>query len=105
MRASSTSQTASTTGAECSMPVLTHSAPMSPTTSSICWRTNAGGTSWIPNTPSVFCEGSAVSQEERRDGNACDSKGMSRWAPEKERNKINQLYESDIIIKSEHTLI
>ncbi len=60
MRASRTSHTVSITGAECSIPVLTQSTPRSPMTSSNCWRRNAVGTSWTPNTPSVFCAVSAV---------------------------------------------
>ena len=41
----STSTTVQTTAGECSMPVLTASAPMSASTTSICCATNSGGTS------------------------------------------------------------
>ena len=52
--------TASTMAAVASMPVLTASAPMSPTTASICAVTMSAGTVWIPVTPSVFCAVMAV---------------------------------------------
>ena len=46
--------------ASCSMPVLIASAPMSSSTTSICWRIKSGGIGRTPNTPSVFCAVSAV---------------------------------------------
>ncbi len=52
--------TTSTTAGSCSMPILTASTPMSSTTASICMRRKAGGTAWMPCTPSVFCAVSAV---------------------------------------------
>src|SRR2546421_4412755 len=42
------------------MPVLIASAPISSSTTSICWRMKAGGIGKTPNTPSVFCAVSAV---------------------------------------------
>ena len=42
------------------MPILMTSAPMSPITTSICWRMKSGGTGITPCTPRVFCAVSAV---------------------------------------------
>ena len=43
-----------------SIPILTASTARSANTLSICRATNAGGTSWMPCTPRVFCAVSAV---------------------------------------------
>jgi hypothetical protein len=59
-RSASTSATVSITAASCSIPVLTASAPISSSTTSICCRMNAGGIGSTPNTPSVFCAVNAV---------------------------------------------
>ena len=42
------------------MPVLAASTPISVITASSCLATNSGGTSWIPETPRVFCAVRAV---------------------------------------------
>src|SRR5882672_4092789 len=46
--------TVAITSALCSMPVLSASAPMSLSTTSICWAMKAGSTATTPCTPSVF---------------------------------------------------
>ena len=57
------SATAAITSAVPSMPILTATTARSPSTESICWRTNAASTAWIPCTPSVFWAVSAVITE------------------------------------------
>ena len=52
--------TVAITSALCSMPVLSASAPMSVSTTSICWAMKAGSTATTPCTPSVFWAVSAV---------------------------------------------
>ncbi len=59
-RAASTDATVSITPASCSIPVLTASAPISSSTTSICWRMNSGAIGNTPKTPSVFCAVNAV---------------------------------------------
>src|SRR5665213_2994124 len=59
-RASSTAATVSITPLSCSMPVLTASAPISASTTSICCRIKAGSIGRTPWTPSVFCAVNAV---------------------------------------------
>ena len=56
----SSAATASISGAVPSMPVFTTSAPISSSTTRICWRTKSGGTGCTPCTPSVFCAVRAV---------------------------------------------
>ena len=56
----SMSHTASIVATSCSMPVLIASAPMSLSTTSICWRRKAVDTASMPCTPKVFCAVSAV---------------------------------------------
>ena len=48
------------TSGVCSMPTFTQSAPMSDSTTRICSATKSAGTSWMENTPRVFCAVSAV---------------------------------------------
>src|SRR5712675_507726 len=52
--------TVAITSALCSMPVLSASAPMSLSTTSICWAMKAGSIATTPCTPSVFCAVKAV---------------------------------------------
>ena len=52
--------TTAITSALCSMPVFTASAPMSLSTTSICWAMKEGSMPITPCTPSVFCAVSAV---------------------------------------------
>jgi hypothetical protein len=59
-RASRQATTVAMTSAECSMPVLMQSAPMSASTTSICCAMKAGGTSKMPCTPVVSWAVSAV---------------------------------------------
>ena len=60
MSDSSTWHTASMTGASCSMPVFTQSAPMSEITERICRWMKSGATGMTPWTPMVFWAVSAV---------------------------------------------
>jgi len=52
--------TTSTTSGACSMPILTASTPMSSSTAASWAFRKAGGTPWMPLTPSVFCAVRAV---------------------------------------------
>src|ERR1051326_7610420 len=67
-------------GADESMPIFTASAPKSVRTASICARTNAGGTSWTPCTPTEFCAVRAVSTDMPNTRNA-ENVLRSAWMP------------------------
>ena len=55
-----TADTVRTVSAECNMPILTASTPMSSTTASIWSASIFKGTAWMARTPCVFCAVSAV---------------------------------------------
>src|SRR5438034_4886457 len=62
------------------MPVLTASAPMSSSTTSICWRMNSGAIGKTPKTPSVFCAVSAVTAVAAK-ASSIVTVLMSAWMP------------------------
>ena len=79
-RSRSRSATASTIGAVDSIPILTASAPKSPSTASICSATNSGGRLWTPVTPTEFCAVTAVSTDMPNVRNA-ENVFRSAWMP------------------------
>ena len=68
------------TSALCSMPVLSASAPMSVSTTSICWAMKAGSTATTPCTPSVFWAVRAVIAVAAKPPMAVTAL-MSAWMP------------------------
>ena len=68
------------TSALCSMPVLSASAPMSVSTTSICWAMKAGSIGTTPCTPSVFWAVSAVMAVAAKPFMAVTAL-MSAWMP------------------------
>ena len=78
--AGSSAQTASMVALSCSMPVLIASAPISSSTTRICWRMKSSGMGSTPCTPSVFCAVSAVMAVAAKPPSAVTAL-MSAWMP------------------------